>query len=420
MANEMTQTIRLHQNRQWVSQERVLSALEIPVRSLYVHIPFCFHKCHYCDFYSFVDNQDRQEAFTRALVIELTTLAGHAAKQGKKPSLSTIFVGGGTPTLLRPELWEMLLEALHALFSIDKNAEFTVESNPETTTREVLEVLASGGVNRVSVGAQSFNAEHLKTLERHHDPANVVRALELAAECGIPRRSIDLIFAIPGQTLQDWHRDLDAALELSGLIEHISAYNLMYEPNTAITKRLAMGQLTAVDEETEIAMYRACHDRLAEHGFESYEISNYAKPDGECAHNLAYWRQEQWFAVGPSASAHVAGWRWKNIPHLGDWMASVRASGGYPHVRDVEPPDAQRALGEAFMTGIRLTRGLDASGLLARSEALGLREAVEDAASSLESDGILCIDQQVYRLTNDGLLLADEAGSRFLSALSAE
>ena len=413
----MTQTIRLHQKRQWETQERILRELRGPVRSLYVHIPFCFHKCHYCDFYSFVDNQDRQEAFTDTLILELVTLARHASIEEKKPALGTIFVGGGTPTLLRPELWERLLGALHAHFAIDASTEFTVESNPETTTREVLGVLARGGVNRVSIGAQSFNLTHLKTLERHHDPANVVRALEFALEAGIERRSIDLIFAIPGQTLDDWHRDLDAALELSPMIEHLSAYNLMYEPNTAITKRLAMGQLVAVDEKTEIEMYRACHARLAEHGFEAYEISNYARPGGECAHNMAYWLQEPWLAAGPSASAHISGWRWKNIPHLGDWMASVNATGGYSHVIDGESPDARRAFSEALMTGIRLSRGFDASAVLTQAEALGVRAAIEDAATSLVRDGILSIAGNVYRLTDEGLLLADEAGGRFIQTL---
>ncbi|MBL8760497.1 MAG: radical SAM family heme chaperone HemW, partial [Phycisphaerae bacterium] len=289
-----------------------------PARSLYIHVPFCFHKCHYCDFYSIVDTRDRQAAFVDRLNQELAAQSHLAAGA----PLRTIFVGGGTPSLLRPDLWTRLLATLENRFDLSLirrgpgglTGEFTVECNPETVTPELADILASGGVTRVSMGAQSFHAAHLKTLERWHHPDNVARALDIAAGAGIARRSVDLIYAIPGQSVSDLERDLDAATSLP--VEHVSAYNLTYEPNTAMTHRLKRGEFTPADEDLEADMFTLVGERLRARGFARYEVSNYARPGAECRHNLAYWRQDQWLACGPSASGHARGIRWKNTPRL--------------------------------------------------------------------------------------------------------
>lgn len=417
----MNQPIQLHQFGQRSFERSPLASLDSapsgPVTSLYAHVPFCFHKCHYCDFYSFVDNRDRQGDFADALIRELRANARSIALGGSRPALRTIFVGGGTPTLLAPEHWSNILNALHESFDVLPSCEFTVESNPETTTEDVLRVLKRGGVNRISIGAQSFNRDHLRTLERHHEPANVERALRRAREAGIGRRSIDLIFAIPGQTLDDLKRDVDQALALGDLVQHVSLYNLMYEPNTALTQRMRTGDVDPVDEETEIAMYEHIADTLAREGFSSYEISNFAKAGEACLHNLAYWNQEQWLAVGPSASAHVVGRRWKNVPHLTQWMQSINAGDGLPHVTDLEPPDERRALAERLMTGIRLTRGYDACGALEEASRLGVRANLDGALGQLVRDGVIAVDGDTWRLTRKGILLADEAGARFIEAV---
>src|SRR5690606_19916459 len=196
-------------------------------RSLYLHIPFCFHKCHYCDFYSIVDNRDRQEAFAARLGRELVALAPLAAPQ----PLRTIFVGGGTPTLLRRDLWEGLLKVLADNYDLAEiragRGEFTVECNPETATPELMATLRQGGVNRLSVGAQSFDPRHLKTLERWHDPANVARAFDQARAAGIDNLNLDLILGIPVQTLDEWSADLEMALAPDPA--HLSCYALTYE-----------------------------------------------------------------------------------------------------------------------------------------------------------------------------------------------
>ncbi|MDX2116765.1 MAG: radical SAM family heme chaperone HemW [Planctomycetota bacterium] len=396
------------------------STLASPVRSLYVHVPFCFHKCHYCDFYSLVDTRDRQAGFVERLEHELSVQATLTLGQ----PLRTIFFGGGTPSLLRVDLWKRLLAFLNAAFDMSAihrgMGEFTVECNPETVTPELMATLRAGGVDRVSLGAQSFNPAHLKTLERWHDPANVARAIALARDAGIARQSIDLIFGIPGQKLADWTSDLEHAIALQ--TEHLSCYNLTYEPNTAMTARLKRGEFDAADEDVEVDMYETTLRLLRRAGMERYEVSNYAKPGAESQHNLAYWRQEQWLAAGPSASGHVAGHRWKNVPRLDDYLAINAAdiATHWSQVVDHEPPDAKRALAERLMTGVRLREGVDPVEMLARAESLGAGRAksLADAWNKVVLDGLAASTPAARWALNDaGILIADAIAGRLMAAL---
>ncbi|MCC6429180.1 MAG: radical SAM family heme chaperone HemW [Phycisphaerales bacterium] len=430
--------------------------------SLYIHIPFCFHKCHYCDFYSIVDTQDRQEAFTDRLIRELTALAPYSARQ----PLKTIFAGGGTPSLLRVDLWKRLLTALDRLFDLSeirsaearerassartatvaRAAEFTVECNPETVTPELMETLRAGGVTRVSMGAQSFETRHLKTLERWHDPENVARAIGLARDAGIARQSIDLIFGIPGQTLDDWGRDLERGIGLG--TEHVSCYSLTYEPATAMTARLTRGAFEAMDEGVEVDMHRLAWDRLRAAGLDRYEVSNFARPGAECLHNLAYWRQGSWLAAGPSASGHLRigsvgaegtvgvggavgggqvgsggryiapGHRWKNTPRLDDYLRKGDATGFSP-ISDHEGPDAARALRERIMTGLRLCEGLDGGRVLATADGLhpGSGKRLVAAIAAVRDRGQLVVRDGMWILTDEGILFADGIAVELFAAL---
>jgi oxygen-independent coproporphyrinogen-3 oxidase len=325
-----------------------------PFAGLYMHIPFCFHKCHYCDFYSIVDSRDRQGWFTEALIAELTN---RAADGGLRPE--TVFVGGGTPTLLRADLWRRLLERMAELGVLDRVREFTVEANPETLSDELLDVLAAGGVNRLSIGAQSFDPALLKTLERWHEPASVERAVSAARRAGIEDVNLDLIFAIPGQTMAGLDADLDRALLLAPT--HLACYSLIFEPGTPLARKQQQGRIEPASETHEGAMYERVIDRLDEAGFEQYEISNWARrPKGHerdsyrCRHNLLYWHNANWLGVGPSAASHRSGRRWKNIAHLGAYIAQAPN----PTVVDDETLAPDQQIGEQLMLALRTMDGI--------------------------------------------------------------
>lgn len=377
-------------------------------RSLYLHIPFCTHKCHYCDFYSIVDTRDRQAAFTARLVRELTALAPLASP------LETVFVGGGTPSLLRPDLWEELLNRFHTLFTLAPGHEFTVECNPETVTDDLMGVLAGGGVNRVSMGAQSFDRKHLATLERRHDPERLPIAAETVRRAGIARLSVDLISGVPDQTLEQWDADLHTALGLG--TEHLSAYTLTYEPGTAMTARLLKGEFAKTDDDLEADMYEHTVGTLRAAGLDRYEVSNHARPGAECRHNLAYWRQEGWLAAGPSASAHVGGWRWKNTPRLDDYLHA--GEDGFSPVCELEEPDPRRSLMDRIMTGVRLREGVDSSLALANAHALNAAEDLAAAAQFCRKEGWLVIREGRWSLSDAGFLFADRVAAELIGAVA--
>lgn len=395
------------------------------VDGAYLHVPFCRHKCHYCDFYSFVDHDDRHGAFVRRLGEEIEIVASRWTRP-----LRTIFVGGGTPTMLAPALWRDMLRAIHRHLPLVPGGEFTVEANPETVTPELAEVLVDGGVTRMSLGAQSFEPRHLAMLERHHDPASVERSVEILRRAGIREINIDLIFGIPGkapggipgkapggipgravggapgQTLDEWQRDLDRALALG--TDHLSAYGLTYEPNTAMTHRMRMGEFEPIDDGVEAAMFEATIDRLAAAGFEHYEISNYARRDAlgarYCRHNLGYWRNLDWWAFGPSASGHVRGVRWKNVPRLGDWLDASP----WPPVVDVERLDERGTSGERLMLGLRLMEGMAIDDV---ERLLELGDDAPDRAAAFHRHvgrGLLERRGSRWALTRAGILLANE------------
>lgn len=364
--------------------------------SLYLHVPFCVHKCHYCDFYSVVDRRDRQGAWVDRAIEEIG-LARPAIERGG--GLGTIFAGGGTPTLLSPEAW-MRLGAALAELPREPDCEFTVEANPETLTPELAETLVAAGVGRLSIGCQSFDRRHLATLERHHDPESVVRAVRIARAAGIRSLSLDLIFGIPGQSLAEWSDDLDQALALAP--DHLSCYGLVYELGTPLRARLDEGLIEPASEDEEAEMFDLVRRRLAAEGFEQYEVSNWARPGAACRHNLAYWRGEEWWPIGPAAAGHAAGWRWRNAPRLDDWLRP----GGFAPVTDVEAPEPGRAAGEAFLTGLRLLEGLPLERVARLLDAPG-GEDRRRAIDRFAADGLLEEVGGRLRLSDRGLPLGD-------------
>ena len=254
--------------------------------------------------------------------------------------------------------YSIQLDQLFDLSAIrDGSGEFSIENNPESVSQELADTYAQGGVNRISMGAQSFNPKHLQSLDRIHDPEKVPVAIEYFLSAGIKRISLDLIYAIPDQTVEDWDTDLRTALAMP--IEHLSAYGLTYEPGTKMTALLARGKFNKMPDEIEVQMYQHGLKTLRAHGFERYEVSNHAKPGAECRHNLSYWRSENWLVAGPSASGHFNGTRWKNTPRLDDYLKIDE--NGFAPICDLEPPDPRRELMDILMTSVRLSEGVDAT-----------------------------------------------------------
>lgn len=385
--------------------------IALPVDALYLHIPFCFHKCHYCDFYSVVEpahrEQERFEQFTEALIREIHALADRLDTTARAP-LASLFVGGGTPTLLPAVHWQRLLASLRSTGLLQPGMEFTVEANPETVHAELADTLVAGGVNRISIGAQSFDPRHLKTLERWHDPASVPRAVTTLRQAGIHRLNLDLIFAIPGQSLGDLHADLDAALACEPT--HLSCYGLTYEPNTALHTRLRNGSVTAAPEELERAMYEQVMDRLAAEGFEHYEVSAWARratPSEQCRHNLTYWSNGHWLGLGPGAASHLDGWRWKNKPHLPQYLATSP----HPPVMDVESLAPADRIGETLMLRLRLRQGVPMSWI---QQHLDPADERHQTFAQMQELGLMTLEDHHLRLTRNGLLVADAVIARLL------
>ena len=380
-----------------------------PVDALYVHIPFCFHKCHYCDFYSITrQGEDRMKRFT-ALLLREAEFWTRTNSPPLKPK--TVFFGGGTPTLLPIELMRKLIAGLRQRIDFSDVNEFTCEANPATVSLEYCQMLREAGVDRMSFGAQSFDRTQLATLERHHDPDDVPASVELARRAGFERLNIDLIYAIPGQDLASWRRSLDDALKLN--LNHLSCYGLTYEPNTPIAVKKRLGMMVPTRDELELEMLWYARNSLTEVRLPPYEISNYSAPGEECRHNLHYWLGGSYMGLGPSAASHVHGTRFKNRPHLGEWETAIEAD-ELP-ATDVETLSSAQRAGELAMLTLRLTRGLNFDAFAART-GHDARSLFAPQIEQLARARLLLVDDQRVALSDAGINVADAIAAEFVLA----
>lgn len=367
---------------------------------LYLHVPYCSTRCGYCDFNTYTV-EELGPGVSRATYAE--TLIGELrlARQSlpDAPPLSTVFVGGGTPTLLGAADLVRIIDAVRAEFGLAPGAEVTTEANPDSIDQVGMAALRRGGFTRLSFGVQSLAPHVLAALDRTHTPGRSIDALREARNAGFDHVSADLIYATPGETEADLARSLDGVLEAG--IDHLSAYSLIVEPGTRLARRVARGELPAPDDDIAADRYAIVDAAARAAGMEWYEVSNWALPGGECRHNLGYWRGSDWWGAGPGAHGHLGGVRWWNVKHPASYAARIDA--GELAVDSWEQLTADDVRVEDIMLRIRLreglpTQGLDA-GVVADLIAEGLCQVEHSGRVSLTPGGRLLADLVVRRLT---------------------
>jgi len=361
---------------------------------VYVHIPFCAHRCDYCDFATWTDRAYLIDRYVDACIADL----GARRRYDRTPPADTVFFGGGTPSLLPGPQLMRILDAIECV----PGAEVTVECNPDSVDEPKLAAYRAAGVNRLSIGVQSIAPHVLKALNRTHDPRNVRRAVELARSTGFNRLNVDLIYGTPGESLADWRTSLEGALALG--VEHVSAYALTVEPATPLGRRVAAGA-PGPDDDVQADEYMLADDLLCAAGYEWYEVSNWARPGEECRHNLLYWSEGDYLAIGCAAHGHTAGRRWWNVRTPDRYIAAIEAGASPEAGSEVLPPAARAE--EAFALALRTRRGV-------RPDSLA-----DVTVAELAAEDLLCRSGDSVVLTRRGRLLASDVTARLLLAGSA-
>jgi oxygen-independent coproporphyrinogen-3 oxidase len=366
---------------------------------IYLHVPFCRTRCGYCDFNTYTAQElpgVSQSTYVDVALAELR-LARHVLGDSA-PEVQTVFVGGGTPSLLPAEHLAVLVREIDELFGLAPGAEVTTEANPETVTEPFFARLREAGFTRVSLGMQSAVEHVLEVLDRQHTPGRAAEAVADARAAGFEHVNLDLIYGAPGESDEDWQTSLDAAVAAGP--DHISAYSLVVEPGTALGRRVARGEVAPPDDDVLADRYAAADAALGAAGYGWYEVSNWARtPAGQCRHNLLYWSSGDWWGVGPGAHSHVAGVRWWNVKHPAAYAQRLDAGQTPAAAREVLDPQQQRT--ERVLLGIRLRAGLPLQDIPA---------ARRGEVGSMVDYGLL--DREAYHagravLTLRGRLLAD-------------
>ena len=380
--------------------------------SLYIHIPYCISKCPYCDFNSHVVAEIPEDHYTAALLQELAHYGESADWQGR--TVQSIFFGGGTPSTFKPESIGKLLARTAATFPIQADCEITLEANPGTVDREHFFGYRDAGVNRISVGVQSFQPRLLKFLGRIHSADEARNALEVVRRAGFDNFSFDLIFANPDQTLRELEADIDTAMEFHP--PHLSAYNLTFEEGTPFHHEYRSGRLTSLTEDEEIAMAEMIEAKLLAAGLSRYEISNYARPGCHSRHNVNYWQSGDYLGLGAGAHSYlrsgdgIRGRRWSNEKNPAKYMAQVGQTGDA--VADREEIDRDKAAGEFMFLGLRLTEGIRIENFRQR---FGKSPVVFYPQIESWIDGELLEENGCFlRFTPKGLLLANSIFVHFM------
>lgn len=381
-------------------------------RALYIHVPFCAHRCGYCDFTLVAGKDHLADKYLDALAIEIDRelqQAHHADSAAQsKPEVDTVFFGGGTPTQLSAAQLERLCAIVHDRFHLTPTTEFSVEANPARMTDDRITVLADAGVNRISLGVQSFDDATLTMLERDHCRADVFDCVD-RVKARIADVSLDLIFAVPGQSFELWDSTLQTAIDLSPT--HLSTYGLTFEKGTAFWTRREKGELPQATEDLERRMYDLAMERLAASDFHQYEISSFARPGFRCRHNQVYWTGQSYYGFGPGAASLMNNERRQNHRSVTTWLKRVLA--GESAIGDVEKLDPESRARELLVLGLRTNDGVDRAWFNETSE-FDLDELAGESIARLVAQGLLDDSGEKVCLTYEGRFLADTVAGEFL------
>jgi len=390
---------------------------------IYVHVPFCLSKCPYCDFNTYAGMEHRFDETVSALTAEMALRAPEASGR----TAESVFIGGGTPSILSAHQLTAIFDALRSSFHIDSEAEITCEVNPGAADRAKFEALRALGVNRLSIGVQSFDDRELQGLGRAHGAADAEAAFRAARAAGFREVSLDLMFGTPGQSRESWIATLDHALELSP--EHLSMYSLIVESDTPLAAGVSSGRVSVPDDDAAAVLYEIAQERAAAAGYVHYEVSNWARsaePDSltpihACHHNLIYWRNQEWLGIGPGAHGHLrratqsgqpGEIRYGNVRPIDAYVKSVARASGIEEL--IEEPTPATAMGETMLLGLRLVREGVPLARFAGHHGADLREVYSEVIDELCDAGLLMLDDQRVRLTSRGLMLGNRVAERFL------
>jgi len=371
--------------------------------SLYIHIPFCVKKCFYCGFYSTPYAAQQADHFIDALRLEAAGMAGTFSKR----EFGSLYLGGGTPTVLSSEQLTTVISIVRSHFTIAPDAEVTVEANPQSGSEPLFLALRKGGVNRLSIGVQSFSDRLLATLGRPHHAAQAQEAFQSARGCGFENIGIDLIYGIPGQTMDDWSRTLDRALALRP--DHVSAYSLSLDEGSEYHQKAASGSFHLPDDDAVAELYDAGVERLVAAGFLHYEISNFAQPGFECRHNLNYWQRGEYLGLGPGAWSFIAARRTRSVPDLKSYCTGLQT--GFPIIAEEEFVGPAEAALETVMLGLRTRSGIELERIAGEFGPL-LRDRLLAQAAPMIATGLLQNEAGRLFLTDRGMVLSNEVLGR--------
>ncbi len=385
--------------------------------SLYFHIPFCLSKCYYCDFNSYTRLSWLIPQYVDALKKEMQLYA----KDVWEFEVKTVYFGGGTPSLLLRESISRILKTCSKVFHTSPNLEVTLEANPGTVEQSFLAQLRESGVNRLSLGVQSFSDNELKLLGRIHSANEAREAFFMARQAGFENINMDLLYALPRQAVSDWRNNLVEAIKLNP--DHFSLYPLTLDPGTPLANAVASGSLPKPDADLAADMYLLASDKLAEQGYSHYEISNWALPGKECQHNMTYWKDERYLGLGAGAHSHLDGYRWVNVlspvgyvKHLGNMRTKLSQQPYFnaPWVDNIEHIDRDLEIAEAVILSLRLEKGVNLTDFAHRFGVELYSIYQQQQINDLVKLGLIAKNEHSIRLTTKGKLLGNEVFLRFL------